>query len=86
MTIIASDVNHGQYANSATFTAEKTSAFVSVSKDGRWNVCSLNASHRAWRGSGKFFASFDLARAAYKSGEMKAILGAAKDALTTVGS
>ena len=82
MNVMTTEPQRGKYANSATFACEKTSAFVSVAHDGRWNVCSMNASHRAWKGMGKFFASYELARAAYKSGEMKAILDAAKDALT----
>lgn len=56
-------------------------AYVGLSKHnpGLCVLC-MNASHRAWKGGGRSFASVALALEAYKSGEMKAIIGAAVDA------
>lgn len=60
-------------------TCGKKSAFVSFGKSSGTglNVCCQNASHRVWRGSGKWFRDINEAKAAYKSSEMKAILDAA---------
>lgn len=44
-------------------------------------VCCLNASHRAWGGLGKRFATLDEAFAGYKSAGMQAILRAVSDTL-----
>lgn len=54
----------------------KVSAIVSVMSYGVQVVCQ-NASHRCWRGGGKFFHTAEAAIANYKSGEMKAIIQAA---------
>lgn len=67
------------YGQSATFSCDKTRAFVRVDRDGRWNVCTLNASNAVWRRMGKFFESYEAARSAYKSGAMKAIIDTARD-------
>jgi hypothetical protein len=45
------------------------------------NVCNLNASHKAWKGNGRYFWSFEDAVAAYKSAFMKSALAFAKDHL-----
>ncbi len=46
-------------------------------------VCVLNASHRAFRiGAGKAFPDFDAAVAGYKSGAVKAIIEAARSAVS----
>ncbi len=58
----------------------KTIAHVYISKFGFINVCCNNASHKAWKASGRYFKSFDDALAAYKSTEMKAIINAAIEA------
>ena len=80
MTIIATETIRDAHGQSGTFACDKTRAFVRVTNDGRWNVCTLNAANAVWRGLGKFFASHDDARSAYKSGAMKAIIDAARDA------
>lgn len=83
MTILATETNETDYSRSATFTCEKTSAYVAVYKDsGRVNVCCLNAANRTWRGCGKFFENMTEAMGAYKSGAMKAILETAKAELS----
>ncbi len=47
-------------------------------------VCVLNTSHRAFRiGAGKAFPNFDAAVAGYKSGAVKAIIEAARDAVSS---
>lgn len=82
MTVMISQMNNTEYSNNAEFTCEKTTAYVSFHKyDGRINVCVLNAMHRVGRGWGKFFYSIEEAKAAYKSGSMKAILDSAQAAL-----
>lgn len=44
------------------------------------DVCCINASHRAWGGSGRVFWSAEEALAGYKSAEMRAIISAALEA------
>jgi hypothetical protein len=59
----------------------KTSAYVWFGKfTGSINVCCKNASHKAFRGTGRTFWSIEEALAAYKSPEMKAIINAAVEA------
>lgn len=83
MTIQITNRTCSQYSDSATFTCGKVTAYVHVfAADGRINVGVQNASHRIWKGSGKFFSSWDDAVGAYKSGEMKALLSAAQTELT----
>lgn len=65
-------VENGQYLEA---TCGKTSAHVYLSKAGYINVCCKNASHKAWKASGRYFLNIDDALAAYKSAEMKAIIG-----------
>jgi hypothetical protein len=59
----------------------KASAYISIDKDGRVNVCTKNASHRAWGGMGRFFRTKAEALAGYKSGELRAMIEAAFDAI-----
>lgn len=79
MNICATETSRDTHGQSGTFSCEKTRAFVRVTNDGRWNVCTLNAAHSAYRGMGKFFDSHDAARSAYKSGAMKAIIDTARE-------
>jgi CRISPR/Cas system endoribonuclease Cas6 (RAMP superfamily) len=82
MTVMINELNITEYSNNAEFTCEKTTAYVSFHKyDNRINVCVLNATHRVFRGMGKFFYSIEEAKSAYKSGSMKAILDSAQAAL-----
>lgn len=74
MTILITDEFTTPSSKGATYTINKTSAFVSVRTDGSVNVCVLNASHRAYRRMGKVFSSLTEAINAYKSADMKAIL------------
>jgi hypothetical protein len=60
----------------------KTAAYVGIDKRGGYQVCTYNASHRAWRGAGKYFASKADALSSYRSAEMKAIIEAASEAAT----
>ena len=54
--------------------SEKKAAYLSVNQFGTVNVLVRNASHKAYRGLGRFFDSFAEARAAYKSADVKAML------------
>jgi DNA-binding protein H-NS len=60
----------------------KVTAYVGVNKDGSVQVCSYNASHKVWRGAGKYYRSMSEALEAFRSAEMKAIIAAAFDAIT----
>jgi hypothetical protein len=76
------ELNITEYSNNAEFTCEKTTAYVSLHKcNNRISVRCLSASRTTGFGWGKFFNSFEEARAAYKSGSMKAILDSAQAAL-----
>lgn len=68
--LFCSEIGHG-----------KTRAFVAQS---RWGVtvCTLNASHRAWKGPGRSFTNLAAALAAYKSPAMQAILQRAGEECT----
>lgn len=72
---------HGVYVDAA---AGKISATVAIFKGEMSNlgvqVTCKNASHRVWRGAGKFFSSINEALENYKSPEMKAIINAAASA------
>lgn len=82
MQVVITKQSETEYAKSATFTCGRTSAYVSCNRFGQWNVCVDNASHRVWKSVGKVFPSYDAALAAYRSGEMKAILALACEVLT----
>jgi hypothetical protein len=73
----AEDTENGKYF---LIDCGKTSAHIYVSKAGYINVCCKNASHKAWKGSGRYFLTFQEAVEAYKSSEMKAIISAAVEA------
>ena len=76
-------ITHSQTVSSGKyFEADcgKTSAQVYISKFGFIQVCCNNASHKAWKASGRHFRTFDEALAGYKSAEMKAIINAAQEA------
>lgn len=60
----------------------KKSAYVSYGLVyGDVDVCVNNASHRAWRGIGKCFASFTDAFNNYKSAEVRAMIEFLRDAV-----
>lgn len=61
-----------------SFSSERTEAEVSVGPFGV-RVLNKNASHRVWGGLGRHFASFEEAKAGYKSSAMKAIINAAEN-------
>jgi FKBP-type peptidyl-prolyl cis-trans isomerase 2 len=72
--------SHGTYIEAV---CDKTTASVSYSTlFDTVRVCVHNASNRAFRiGAGKAFKDFDTAVAGYKSGAVKAIIEAARDAI-----
>ena len=56
-------------------SSEKKDASISFNAElGMVNVLCKNASHKAWKGVGRTFWSFEEARAAYKSSDMKAMI------------
>ena len=79
MTILIEEIIHAGERTHIHASAGKVSAYVGFHPRGV-DVCCLNASNRAWRGSGRCFPSLEAALAAYKSAEMKAIIRGAKDA------
>lgn len=72
--------SHGTYI---VAVCDKTTASVSYSTMlDTVRVCVHNASNRAFRvGAGKAFKDFDTAVVGYKSGAVKAIIEAARDAI-----
>jgi len=64
-----------------TMNAGSDDVFVGVSRGlfQRVEVCVLNASHRAYRRSGRLFADWDAAMAAYKSAAVRAVIAHAKE-------
>lgn len=78
MTTIITDKSKVDSTTYFTATCGKITAHVSHHDDGRVGVCVLNASHRAWKRMGKFFASFELAVESYKSESVRQILWATK--------
>ena len=73
----ADAVENGKYLEA---DCGKISAHIYISNAGYINVCCKNASHNAWKASGRYFRSFDEALAGYKSAEMKAIISAVVEA------
>lgn len=73
--------SQSRVGNAFYFTASsgKTSMFVSVHEHGI-SVTTLNASHKAWRGTGKMFRNVADALGAYKRDASKAIIKAACEA------
>lgn len=61
-------------------TSGKQSASLWIAPD-HVMVCSLNASHRAWKGLGRRFNSLASASDGYKSSAMKSIISAAAFAI-----
>ena len=56
-------------------SSQKKDANISFNAElGMVNVLCKNASHKAWKGVGRTFWSFEEARAAYKSSDMKAMI------------
>jgi hypothetical protein len=79
MTILIQEQSRTEHGFYFTATANKTSMFVAVHEHGL-NVTTLNASHKAWRGSGRIFSNVADAINGYKRAESKAIIKAACEA------
>jgi hypothetical protein len=81
MQTLITEHTQSEIAHYVTATCEKTTATVVIDKPAaaypRIQVICQNASHRVWRGSGKFFRTTEEALNGYKSGAMKAIIMAA---------
>lgn len=64
-------------------TNGKQKAYVAVFKSGAINVLNANAAHRAFKGIGRHFWSWDEAIAGYKSAFMKNVIELARDELVS---
>ena len=68
--------------NAIEITDGKKAMFACASAHGGYvTVCALNASHRAWRGAGRTFASWEKAAEGYKSGFMRSAIELAREEL-----
>ena len=79
MDILVEEKVDGEHATYITASTGSKSAFISVSKDGSLQVCCKNASHKAFKGSGRYFDNIDEAINGYKSDEMVALIQMAVD-------
>jgi len=61
----------------------KKTAYVGIDKDGGVQVCAYNASHKAWGGCGKYYRNKEQALSMFKSAEMRAIVEAAFEAVSS---
>ena len=79
--VLIEQQSESRYSHHFEATCGNVRAYVGLSKHnaGLCVLC-MNASHRAWKGGGRSFASVDLALEAYKLAEMRAIIRAAVDA------
>lgn len=73
MAVLIENVTRDKYGVSYELSSGKRSAHIRVESD-RINVCVRNASHRVWRGFGRFFDSFAEAKDAYKSSAVKSMI------------
>jgi hypothetical protein len=78
MNILITNTSRTDNHASVEMTNGKQTVYIGRGQSGAITVCNLNASHRAWRGSGRVFWSFDDAQAAYKSGFMKSCISMAQ--------
>jgi len=72
MTILVTDEFATPTSKGAIYKTEKISAYINVHHRGSLNVHVTNSKRRQ-RSIGRGFPSFEAARAAYKSADMKAI-------------
>ena len=62
-------------------TNGKQKAYVGIFSSGSINVLNANAAHRAFKGMGRMFWSWDEAKAGYKSAFMQAVIELAEESL-----
>ena len=79
MNIIITDTSNEDGYKSVEMTNGKQKVFVGRGGSGQITVLNMNASHKAYRGSGRFFWTIDAAVAAYKSEFMKDAISLAQD-------
>ena len=79
-TVLITSINTSDSGNYFAAECGKTSADIYISKAGYINVCCKNASHKAWKQSGRYFLTKQEALDGYKSSEMKAILSTVLEA------
>lgn len=73
--------NQQTFASGSTFfelTCGKKSAHIIIFSEGI-QVCCLNASHKVWKGAGKYYYTIEEALNSYKSEEMQAMILTAFD-------
>ena len=74
MDILVEENVKNEYGTFVTASTGSKSAFITVNKDNSLQVCCKNASHRVWRGFGRYFSDVNEALGGYKSGDMKALI------------
>jgi len=79
MDIIITNSSRTDNHASIEMSDGKQTVYVGHGASGAISVCNMNASHKAWRGAGRTFRSFDEAEKAYKSSFMKAAISMARE-------
>lgn len=75
MEIIITNTSRAENYAAVEMTNGKQKVYVGrFARNGAITICNMNASHRAWRGIGRTFWTFDDAEKAYKSAFMKAAI------------
>ncbi|MBK8132632.1 MAG: hypothetical protein IPK48_07915 [Gammaproteobacteria bacterium] len=77
MNIIITNTSRTETYASIEMSNGKQTVYIGRGASGQISICNMNASHKAWRGAGKTFFSFDSAEKAYKSEFMKAAIAMA---------
>ena len=78
MTILITEQTREETYASVTMTDGKQTVFVGKGSSGAISVLNMNAAHKAYRGGGRTFWSFDAAEEAYKSAFMKTAINLAQ--------
>jgi hypothetical protein len=78
MDILITDTHRTDNHAAVELSNGKQRVYIGKGSSGAISVCNMNASHKAWRGAGRTFWSFEEAEAAYKSGFMKAAISMAQ--------
>lgn len=75
MEIIITNTSRTEHHASVEMTNGKQTVYIGRgARSGAITICNMNASHRAWRGVGRSFWTFEDAEKAYKSSFMKAAI------------
>ncbi len=77
MDIIISKTSRTENHAAIEMTNGKQKVYIGRGKSGAITVLNMNASHKAWKGAGRTFWSFEDAEAAYKSEFMRSAISMA---------